>query len=72
MFIFENRKKLKTTAPYRVVNSVADPERFDSDADPTFHADADPDPNFVARERKKNCLHYLQPFFLKSYKTCDV
>ena len=62
MFIFENRKKVKTTAPYRVVNSVADPERFDSDADPTFHADADPDPNFVARERKKIVFIIFIPF----------
>ena len=31
--------------------SVADPERFDVDPDPTFHADADPD-----RERKQICL----------------
>ena len=27
-----------------VWSSVADPERFDADPDPTFHADADPDP----------------------------
>ena len=29
---------------------VADPERFDSDPDPTFYADADPNsyPNFLA------------------------
>ena len=25
------------------MRSVADPERFDVDPDPTFHADADPD-----------------------------
>ena len=31
--------------------SVADPERFDADPDPTFHADADPD-----RGRKQICL----------------
>ena len=27
-----------------VFSSVADPERFDADLDPTFQADADPDP----------------------------
>ena len=34
---------------------MADPERFDADADPdpTFQADADLDPKFVARDRKK-------------------
>ena len=38
-----------------VWTSVADPERFDADADPdpTFQADADLDPKFVARDRKK-------------------
>ena len=25
-----------------------------ADSDPTFHADADPDPNVLAREKKKN------------------
>ena len=27
--------------------SVADPERFDVDPDPTFYMDADPDLNFI-------------------------
>ena len=26
--------------------SVADPERFDADPDPTFQTDADPDPKY--------------------------
>ena len=46
---------------------MADPERFDADPDLTFHADADPDPNVLARERKK----FLQKLFCpKSCKTC--
>ena len=32
-------------------NSVADPERFDADPDPTFQADADLDPNPFSRVR---------------------
>ena len=31
-------------------NSVADPEGFDADPDPTFHADADPDRTFFSFE----------------------
>ena len=39
---------------------MADPDRFDADLDPTFHADADPAPNpdpkyFLARANKKIC-----------------
>ena len=33
-------------------NSVADPERFDADPDPTFQADADLDPNPFTRVKK--------------------
>ena len=33
--------------PQSLLNSVADPERFDADRDPTFQSDADPDPKFV-------------------------
>ena len=33
--------------------SVADPESFDTDPDPTFHANADTDPIFLSYERKK-------------------
>ena len=29
-------------------SSVTDPERFDSDPDPTFQADADPDPKMFS------------------------
>ena len=31
---------------------MADPERFDAGPDPTFQADADPDPNRFIRVRK--------------------
>ena len=34
-------RKSRDTLP---LSSVADPERFDMDPDPTFHADVDPDP----------------------------
>ena len=34
--------------------SVVDPERFNADLDPTFHADADLDPEFFARKGKQN------------------
>ena len=34
-------------------SSVADPERFDSDPDPTFQADADPNSKFDKLGRKK-------------------
>ena len=43
-----------------VSSSVADPERFDADPDPAFHAIADPDPNFLARERKNVFFHILK------------
>ena len=33
-------------------HSVADPERFNADPDPTFQADADPDPNSITRVKK--------------------
>ena len=33
-----------TSAPTGAQTSVADPERFDADPNPTFQADADPDP----------------------------
>ena len=47
---------------------MADPDRFDADPDPTFHADADPAPNpdpkyFLARENKEICHPNLQLFF---------
>ena len=32
---------------------MADPERFDADPDPTFHADTDPDPKFSSRKEIK-------------------
>ena len=38
--------------------SVADPERFDADPDPTFQADADPDSNPFTRMKTK----FLQIF----------
>ena len=38
---------------FPVKSSVADPERFDADTDPTFKADADPaDPNPFTRVNK--------------------
>ena len=48
---------------------MADPDRFDADPDPTFHADADPAPNpdpkyFLARENKKNLSSKSSTFFL--------
>ena len=40
--------------------SVADPDRFDVDLDPKFHADADSDPTFfLARKRRKKILQNL-------------
>ena len=44
----------------RPLSSVADPERFDADADPTFQADADPDPDPNPFTRVRNF------FFFKS------
>ena len=40
-------------------NSVADPERFDADPDPTFQADADPNPFTRVRH-----------FFLQIFNYC--
>ena len=46
---------------------MADPDRFDADPDPTFHADADPAPNpdpkyFLARENKKNLSSFVNAY----------
>ena len=46
---------------------MADPERFNGDPDPTFHADADPDSIFLG-EIPKILGQNLQFFFPKSYK----
>ena len=45
MLIYEEEKN--KLSYWVLQSSVADPERFDAnpDADPTFQADADPDPN---------------------------
>ena len=45
---------------------MADPERFDDDADPdpTFHADADPDPNFFYLGREHILNAKSSTFFL--------
>ena len=54
------------------ISSVADPERFDADPDPTFQADADqaldPDPNPFTRVNI--FFANLQLYFSKSPKTC--
>ena len=40
---------------------MADPERFDADPDPTFHADADPDPKkFLLGGEKKNVFQIFK------------
>ena len=49
--------------------SVADPERFDGDPDPTFHADTDPnpdpDPNCFSQRKKKQFRQKLKLIFQK-------
>ena len=42
---------------------MADPERFDAVPDPTFQADADPDPKFVKLGREKKCSFKSHFFF---------
>ena len=49
-----------------VLGSVADQERFDADPDPTFQADADPNP--IIRVQKKFSSN-LPLLFPKSSKT---
>ena len=39
---------LRSPLPLPLLTSVADPERFDADLDPTLHADADLDPNLFS------------------------
>ena len=34
---------------FKLYSSVADPKRFDADPDPTFQADANPDPNLFSQ-----------------------
>ena len=45
---------------------MADPELFDADPDPTFQANAEPDPypTFLKLEEKKKCLPNLHFFLL--------
>ena len=66
-FLFYPRQKAQASATSSVsgqkggscsTTSVADPERFDADSDPTFQADTDPDPNPFTRVKKK----FLQIF----------
>ena len=58
---------------------MADPERYDADPDPTFHADGDPDPApdtdpnfFLSRVRKVFVKIFNYVLFSKSYKTYHV
>ena len=56
---------------------MADPERFDVVPDPTFHADADLDPDLALDPKR---FSYEENFFLqnlyvfvsKSYQTCHM
>ena len=57
------------TVERALLSSVADPERFDADPDPTLQADADPNPFTRVREIFFFNLHLLFP---KSSKTCHV
>ena len=58
---------------------MADPERFDAEPDPTFYADADPDPIFLDREREKMsskssnllCVIFLVTIIYLTKKTLD-
>ena len=43
---------------------MADPKHFDANPDPTFQADADPDPKNFQLGREKNCLLNLHFFLL--------
>ena len=48
---------------------MADPERFDADPDPIFHADVDPDPNILAREKNFSFFEIINYFLPKSSKS---
>ena len=60
---------IKVLETASLTSSVADPERCDADPDPTFQADADPNPNLFTRV-KKFFSSNLQLLFPKSPKTC--
>ena len=50
---------------------MADPERFDADPDPTFHADADP--NFFLQNLKKIFTgNFLSKNYLIDKKNADI
>ena len=42
----------------RLTSSVADPERFDADPDPTFQADADPNPFTRVKQKFLQIFNY--------------
>ena len=42
-----------------VADRLADPEGFDADPDPTFHADADPEPHIFSWRERTNFFRIL-------------
>ena len=52
---------------------MSDPERFDADPnpDPTFHADADLDPNLFAWECKNNVFTILKKLVMGNFLSND-